>query len=150
MFNKFTEHQLRQSLKAMTGDPVSLSKRHDIPAVFAALVNSGNLNLPVDHSSLFVCPERFPLFADIQHPRKSLLMNQLLDRPDETGVVVDSIYSGKDAVFVAHLLTELSDATAWIACMNCTQVDVTIKSMNEEYILIISKLKAFVTPRVDD
>lgn len=140
------DHQLRQILKSVTGDPeIPMTPVYE--TFLEALkdqVPKGNLNLPCDPDSLFLCPERIPIFQDLARPRKSSLLNQLFDRSAETGVVVDSIFTGVNALFLARLMSSQEELLHWIRCMAWNHVELTVRPIDEENNLVLSPVKAFV------
>ena len=66
-------------------------------------------------------------------------------RSEDTGLVVDSLRHGGDAVFFACLVpaTRLDTVTGWVDRMNPRTAGITIQSI-DEHILMLTTLKTFV------
>ena len=142
------EFQLRQILKTLTGKPIALDTSIEISQVFAELVNSDALRLPCAAHELFVVNQRLSLLSDMRRGRRSFLLSELLSRYDETGLVHDSLLTGKDALFLVKLITSADQVQGWIAMMEPTTMEVVVKPLDEEYKLIAAPLKVFI-PRME-
>ena len=150
-YNKINDYQLCQILKSITGlgDLPERLSACNMDEIFAYIVNEGSLLLPFDQDNLFIVYERFPIFSDILRPKRSLLVKQLFDRPDEIGVIVDSVLTGKDAVFFATLAETNAQLCNWIGTMNDRFTEATIRPIDDDNKLIIAPVLSFVNLRND-
>lgn len=155
MLNKqITGHQFRQSLLSAVGLSQNWlqSRSDDLDEIFSAVVESGLVTLPCNHiNSVFILPDRIALYTDIQQKRRSVLLQCLLDRNDETALVVDSFLSGKDALHFARLVshTDTSVVTDWVAAMNPVAMSLTIKPIDDQYKIMLATLRSFVSSGID-
>ncbi len=150
---KTNDSQLRQMLAAATRcrEVLDMVGYETIQDVWDMLYHGDRVHFPCSPERLFVVYERFPVLGDVRSgTRKSLLLRQLLDRSDETGVVVDSVRSGKDAMLLATLVKTGADVAGWINCMQETAIELTVIPIDNEDKVIIAPLSSFVHLRVSD
>lgn len=129
----------------MTGCP-DVMNENELPHildVFSHLQQSGYLELPVIPEAVFVVEDRIPNIR-IASKSKSLL-NQLTDREAETGVVVDASLSGKNALFLASLLSSKEECIGWTNVMFEVRF-LTIEKIKDTY-LVVASLASFVPLR---
>lgn len=114
------------------------------------IVNEGLLRLPCDIHDVFLIPERVPIFSDIQRsPQSSILLRQLFDRYAETGLVVDALLSGKNALFLAYITDSDDEVIRWVRGMNSGCVSLTLRSIDETNKLIVVSVASFIVPKMD-
>lgn len=143
LHNKLNDHQFRQILRTITGeatDDPNLETGLDVLRELSAI---GKLCLPAE-SELFLIPERLPIFSDILHPKKSIILNQLFDRNTETAVVADVFLQGKNAIYLVGLVQTRDEIGGWVECMNRELIELTVKPIDEENKVILAPLKSFV------
>ena len=141
-------HQLCGMLRKVSGFGGPLVASADPVEMLRCLVEEGCLRLPFDVECVFWTPHRLPVFMDIRMPmHRSQLLSQLGARIEDTGLVVDSIRSAGEAIFLARLVEahRRDQVTEWVnyARPDCTEI--FIKSI-DEFILILAAIKSFVVP----
>lgn len=119
---------------------------HADPSVFLeAICNDGFVRLPFEPDGVFWVPERIPVFSDIQLKlERSRLLSQLSMRSEDTGLVVDSLRRGGDAVYFATLTKKWSTVTAWVDKTNQVTAGLTVKAIDDEYVLVLATFRSFV------
>ena len=145
---KLSDAELRRFIKTATGegDVLDAGIMPGIPDVLVWLHGNGRLDLPFDPWAISVLEQRVPVFAELRRPR-SLLLSNLFDRGDETMVVVDSLFSGKDAVFFVRWLEDPSAVEDWTRRARGADVETVILGMKDNSLVIASSLLGFVRPR---
>jgi len=145
---KLSEAEVRRFIKTATGEAEVLQDGSPagIPAVLMWLVGCGRLDLPFDPWAVSLLEQRVPVFAELRRPR-SLLLSNLYDRGDETMVVVDSLFSGKDAVFFVRRLEDPDMVDGWTRKARGAGVETVILGMKDTSSVIASSLLGFVRPR---
>jgi hypothetical protein len=150
--SKISQHQFRQILSSAVRRPRDSDWPYDAATLDEDLqhvVNEGMwLTTPEsDASKLFVLPDRIAVFTDINAKRRSVLGQCLMDRDDETALVVDSYLSGKDALFFARLVPagQESLVDAWVRLMTPGMVSLTVKPIDENYQIMIAAISSFVS-----
>jgi len=142
-------YQLCEMIRKAAGYPEKAASGQDPVEYLTSICDAGFLRVPFDIGCTFWIPDRFPLFADLQRPaNSSLLLNQLGSRCDDTGLVVDSLISGRDAVFFSSLRSSLEEAARWVAWMNPKRASAIIRTY-DEYQLILAPLSSFVVSASD-
>ncbi len=149
MPSSLNKHALCQTLRTLSG-----YKADDIPddplVLLEDITDENLIRLPCDPHNVFVVPDRIPIFVDIKKsPKNSSLLRQLYDRYADTGLVVDALISGKDSVFLVHLATSLDEVTRWVRGMNPENASLTIKTTDDEHLLIIVSMLSYVFPKND-
>ena len=151
-FSKITDYQLCQMIGSLIGRSDLRMEEGDDLHRLLELVESDpaprQLRLPCDKYSLFLIRDRIPVFSDVVHERRSLLVSQLMDRSDETGLVADSLLSGKTALYLAKLGV-MDDLTSWLYAMHPGKIRITTKPVSEG-ILMVTPLESFVFADGDD
>jgi hypothetical protein len=146
---KITQHQFRQALASTAKIPVSsvswTSAKDDLTDDFRCFVTHVEVTWPVETDSIFVMPERIPIFHDIQKKKRSTLAQLLLDRNDETALVVDSFLGGKDSLFLAKLVESTSSIRDWVDNMSLASISLTIRPIDEQYKIMVTSLSSFVS-----
>lgn len=148
MPRKLSDAEVRRFIKTATGETDVLDEgiMPSIPDVLAWLFGNGRLDLPFDPWAVSVLEQRVPVFAELRRPR-SLLLSNLYDRGDETMVVVDSLFSGKDAVFFVRRLEDPVMCEEWTRKARGADVETVILGMKDDSLVIASSLLGFVRPR---
>lgn len=148
MPRKLSDAELRRFIKTATGevDVLDAGVMPGLQDVLAWLVSNGRLDLPFDPWAASMLEQRVPVFAELRRPR-SLLLSNLYDRGDETMVVVDSLFSGKDAVFFVQRLEDPAAVAHWTSRARGADVETVILGMKDGSLVIASSLLGFVRPR---
>ncbi len=144
---KASFYQLCEMLRTATGYPHKAKPGATDSGVVEYLLEiwgSDRLRLPFDVDSVFVIPDRLPVLSDILRSTKSLIVNQLGMRREDTGLVVDSLRSGKDALFFAHLCASMEEVAGWVRIMNPRTAEATLKTIDDEHVLILTSVCSFV------
>lgn len=140
-----SDYNFRQALKSLVRRDWVMDQENFPTAddVLRALSQSGCLALP-GGGSVFALLQRFPVYADIQRPRSSILAQVLRDRGDETVLVVDSRLSGKDALLACRMCGSLGELSNWVACLQWPRAAVHCQPYNHEEVIVVSPLASFV------
>ena len=141
-------HQLCGMLRKASGYGGPSSSDNDPVAYITHLADEGRLRLPFDPVGAFWIPFRIPVFSDIElSVERSQLLSQLSMRSEDTGLVVDSLRHGGDAVYFAKLVEnyQWSVVTDWIDRVRPESAGIVIKTV-DEFIIILGTLKSFVVP----
>lgn len=139
-------YQLCGMLRKASGYGGPLPAANDPVEFLGVLCDEGRLRLPFDAACAFWIPQRLPVFSEAQRSlERSLLLSQLGTRSEDTGLVVDSLRQGGDAVYFARLLPtfEWNEVTRWVDRVNPKTAGIHIQSI-DEHILILATLKSFV------
>ena len=147
-------HQFRQALGALIGhntaSPIWDHFQDDpFKSDLDAAIQTGVL-CSISSEIVFIIPERIAIFTDMRKKSRSQIVQLLLDRPDDTALVVDSCLTGKDALFLAVLVQETSAINNWMSQMNPERMSLTIRPIDEQYKLMIMSLASFVFPVTSD
>lgn len=144
-------HQLCGMLRKASGYGGAVASDIDPVDFLTELCDQGNLRLPFEPEGVFWIPNRLPIFSEVQKSlTRSLLLSQLITRSEDTGLVVDSLRQGGDAIYFARLYSDMAmdNVVEWVERANPQTASVTIKSI-DEHILVLATLKSFVaTPEV--
>jgi hypothetical protein len=139
-----TDYQLRQMVCLLISVNSEDYKGFDgMQEFMRAVCQGGELSIPL--RDIYVVPQRVAIFASIANPRRAWLIKLLLDRPQDTAVVVDSILSGSKAIFFASLVRTKDEIGRWLDCCNQDYpIDITIKPADDEYNVLIAAASCFV------
>ncbi len=141
---KVNSYSLCQALRSVSGWPIQPKSGQEPLSFLEDIVNDGFIRLPCDFNDVFWIPDRVPIFSDIRKSWKSsILLRQLFDRNADTGLVVDALISGKDAVHLLHLTEDLEEIGRWVRGMNPEHVSMTIRSIDETK-LVVATLRSYV------
>ena len=154
---KLNHHQFRQAIGSLIGhgphSSIWMGGRSDDPfmsdleaAIDAYDTGAGGLLCPASPDFLFILPERFPLFTDMLKKSRSVLAQTLFERCDDTGLVVDSYLTGKEALHLVKLTSDDHQITDWIQQMCPARMSLTIRPIDEQHKLMIAHLSSFVFP----
>lgn len=148
-------HQLRQILGSMVGRAGEIqwpnpTHSPDMSDDLMHVINEGLIIHPDESGSdLYVVPQRFPVLTDINSRRRSLIVQCLEDRDDETVVVVDSYLKGKDAIFFARLFVpgfSITPVTTWLSRMMVNNsMSLIIKPIDETNHIMVANVQGFVS-----
>lgn len=148
----------RQALGSLIGQPATSSfwphfednpcEADLLAAVDAYDSAAGGLILPSAMSSVFVLPTRVSIFSDLLLKRRSVLVQLLMDRCDDTVLVADSHLSGKDSLHLVRLAEDVGVITSWMSVMSPQRMSLTIRPIDDQYRLVIASLASFVHPGV--
>ena len=144
---KTSDYQLCEMLRTATGHPHKANPHVEdlVRAYLTSICDMGNLKPPFEPESVFVIYERIPVLADFHSsPNKSLIVNQLSMRREDTGLVVDSLRSSKDALFFVRLLTLPDEAMGWVARMNPRTAHMMLRPVDDEHFLMLANVCAFL------
>lgn len=67
-------------------------------------------------------------------------------RSEDTGLVIDSLRRGGDAVHFATLTKKWGTVTAWVDKACSATAGITINSIDDEYVLVLATFRTFVVP----
>lgn len=140
--------QLCGMLRKASGYGGPSSSDNDPVAYLTLLADEGRVRLPFDPDGVFWIPFRIPVFSDSQLSlERSQLLSQLSMRSEDTGLVVDSLRRGGDAVYFARLVPQhqFDVVTDWVDRVRPESAGVTINSV-DEFILVLATFKSFVVP----
>jgi hypothetical protein len=142
--------QFRQALASLAGRPfrsiVWPSKSDgDLTDDFRSWAETVEVSYPVLTDSIFVMSERLPILNDIQRKQRSVLVQLLLDRNDETALVVDSFLGGKDSLFLAQLFENRTTAEEWVSSMCPARMSLTIRPIDNQHKIMIASLGSYVS-----
>jgi len=144
---KVTGYQLSEMVRKVSGCPIKPLSGQDPVEYLTIVCDEGFLRVPFEPGCVFWIPDRFPVLADIHRSaNSSLLLQQLASRCDDTGLVVDSLIAGSDAVCVSCLMSSLQEAGRWVTWMNPKHASIILRTFDENH-AVLAPLKAF---RVDN
>jgi hypothetical protein len=147
---KVTGYQLSEMVRKVSGCPIKPSSSQDPVEYLTIVCDEGFLRVPFDPGCTFWIPDRFPVLADVyKSANSSLLLQQLASRCDDTGLVVDSLLVGSDAVWVSCLMSSLQEAGRWVTWMNPKRASAIIRTFDENH-LVLAPLIAFRADHGDE
>lgn len=139
--SQFTNYQLQQVLCVALGVNADDYKQCEPGLEFVkTLQQEGNLQVP---GTLYIIYERVALAASLTKPRVSWLIRRMMDRPDDTAVIVDAVASGHKAVFLGALIKHKDNFGMWLSNMRGSRIDLTIKPVDDEYHVLVASASCF-------
>ena len=142
---KSNDYQLRRSLKAMSGIDEVMHVQGGIEEILHCLFMQEALSVPFACEDVFVLYDRIPVLSGALHPKKSPLITLMMDRQDETGLVVDSMLSGQESLWFAKIISGKSEVTDWLFSMQ--RPNLVVKPIESDLSIMIAPLAAFMTKR---
>ena len=113
---KLSDFHLCQLLGGLTGNKKLKEANLKGDAILDALfTNCDNFRAPFFISDTFVCRERFPIYNELLSPHKSSLIDLLKENHNETCLISDSVFRGKDGLFFITLTEDRQRMSEWLS-----------------------------------
>jgi hypothetical protein len=138
------DFQIRQMCCALLESDVDEYKDcANVEEFLERLTITGEISLPA-FSRLYVIPQRVAIFAAIAKPNSAWLIQILQDRPDDTALVVDAIDKGRNAMYIARLISNKDQVNLWLSYMSPGRMHFTIRPVDAEQHVLVAALSCFI------
>jgi hypothetical protein len=141
--NKLSPHQLSQLLYSIThcvSFKAKLSSMDDILDVL--FTGCDNFRAPFYIPDTFICQERYPLYSEVQKPKRSAIVDLLKDNTGQACLISDSVIRGKEGLFFTMLTEDRNYIAEWLSFLQATNLYVT--EHEGDYILV-SPVLSFIS-----
>ncbi len=131
----------------MTGLP-ELKNEHSyttVQQIIDHVLQCGKLLMPATCQSVFYIDQRRPWMADMIKGQRSLLAQIMSERPEETGLVVDSVLKGQHALYAIRCVQTAEDVALWLPSLNPLRMQLHIYPMDDELRLLMVPLRALTS-----
>lgn len=139
-----SSHQVRQMILSACKVPASsyyAQLDEPVSETLNQMIMADRLRLPFTHEAVELVTERWPLLQDLGGKR-SKLFKALTAHTDCVLLLIDSMISGRDALYFATYAQDMDEVENWVRSL--TVPDLTARPTYDGASLIISPLTAFV------
>ena len=139
---KLSDFHLGQLLGGLTGNKNFKSAATSEDSILETLfTDCENFRAPFYISDTFVCRERYPIYSELLTPHKSSLIDLLKENYNETCLISDSVFRGKDGLFFVTLTNDKTRISEWILFLK--KLNIHSVQLNMDYFLM-SSVSSFI------